>query len=158
MKKKANNISKEQALEIQNKILKETIKQLKIDKSNLEKENANLKAQLARKYRRTSEAISSDQLLLFNEAEFNVEDGALNDNSDDLPEDNSAADTSVLSDKAKRKYVKRKSQYSMLNLPADMPVTVIHNQGKAPVCESCGATKVKVGERVHDTIVKTTSY
>ena len=76
MKKKANNISKEQALEIQNKILKETIKQLKIDKSNLEKENANLKAQLARKYRRTSEAISSDQLLLFNEAEFNVEDGA----------------------------------------------------------------------------------
>ena len=32
MKKKANNISKEQALEIQNKILKETIKQLKIDK------------------------------------------------------------------------------------------------------------------------------
>ena len=158
MKKKANNISKEQALEIQNKILKETIKQLKIDKSNLEKENANLKAQLARKYRRTSEAISSDQLLLFNEAEFNVEDGILNDNSDDLPEDNSTADTSALSDKAKRKYVKRKSQYSMLNLPADMPVTVIHKQQEAPVCESCGTVKVKVGERVHDTIVKTTSY
>ena len=39
MKKKANNISKEQALEIQNKILKETIKQLKIDKSNLEISN-----------------------------------------------------------------------------------------------------------------------
>lgn len=116
MKKKANNISKEQALEMQIKLLKENIKQL-------EKENADLKAQLARKYRRTSEAISSDQLLLFNEAEFNVEDGILNDNSDDLPEDNSAADTSVLSDKAKRKYVKRKSQYSMLNLPADMPVT-----------------------------------
>ena len=151
MKKKANNISKEQALEMQIKLLKENIKQL-------EKENADLKAQLARKYRRTSEAISSDQLLLFNEAEFNVEDGILNDNSDDLPEDNSAADTSVLSDKAKRKYVKRKSQYSMLNLPADMPVTVIHNQGKAPVCDSCGAVKVKVGERVHDTIVKTTSY
>ena len=151
MKKKANNISKEQALEMQIKLLKENIKQL-------EKENADLKAQLARKYRRTSEAISSDQLLLFNEAEFNVEDGILNDNSDDLPEDNSAADTSVLSDKAKRKYVKRKSQYSMLNLPADMPVTVIHNQGKAPVCDTCGATKVKVGERVHDTIVKTTSY
>ncbi|MSU07324.1 IS66 family transposase [Spirochaetales bacterium NM-380-WT-3C1] len=151
MKKKANNISKEQALEMQIKLLKENIKQL-------EKENADLKAQLARKYRRTSEAISSDQLLLFNEAEFNVEDGILNDNSDDLPEDNSAADTSVLSDKAKRKYVKRKSQYSMLNLPADMPVTVIHNQGKAPVCDSCGTTKVKVGERVHDTIVKTTSY
>ena len=157
MKKKANNISKEQALEIQNKILKETIKQLKIDKSNLEKENANLKAQLARKYRRTSEAISSDQLLLFNEAEFNVEDGALNDNSDDLPED-SAANTDPLSDKAKRKYVKHKSQYSMLNLPADMPVTVIHKQQEAPVCESCGTVKVKVGERVHDTIVKTTSY
>ena len=151
MKKKANNISKEQALEMQIKLLKENIKQL-------EKENADLKAQLARKYRRTSEAISSDQLLLFNEAEFNVEDGILNDNSDDLPEDNSAADTSVLSDKAKRKYVKRKSQYSMLNLPADMPVTVIHNQGKAPICDFCGTTKVKVGERVHDTIVKTTSY
>ena len=97
MKKKANKISKEQALEMQIKLLKENIKQL-------EKENADLKAQLARKYRRTSEAISSDQLLLFNEAEFNVEDGALNDNSDDLPED-SAANTDPLSDKAKRKMV-----------------------------------------------------
>ena len=47
MKKKANNISKEQALEMQIKLLKENIKQL-------EKENADLKAQLARKYRRTS--------------------------------------------------------------------------------------------------------
>ena len=158
MKKKANNISKEQALEMQIKLLQETINNKDNIIKKLEKENVDLKAQLARKYRRTSEAISSDQLLLFNEAEFNVEDGILNDNSDDLPEDNSAADTSVLSDKAKRKYVKHKSQYSMLNLPADMPVTVIHNQVKAPVCDSCGAVKVKVGERVHDTIVKTTSY
>ena len=84
---------------MQNKLLKETInnknsiiKQLESEKSNLEKKVADLIAQLARKYRRTSEAISSDQLMLFNEAELGVEDGVLNDKSEDLPEDDNAAD------------------------------------------------------------------
>ena len=158
MKKKAEKTSKVQALEMQIKLLKEALDDKDKTISRLEIENADLRAQLARRYRRTSEAVSSDQLLLFNEAELGVEDGVLNDESDDLPEDDNAADDNPLGGKAKRKYTKRKSEYTMLNLPADTPVTVIHEEVQAPVCEACGAVKVKVGERVHDTVVKTTSY
>ena len=136
MKEKVNKTSKEQVLEMQIKLLQEAlnnkdniIKQLENEKSNLEKENADLRAQLARRYRRTSEVISSDQLSLFNDAEFNTEDGVLNDNSSDLPKDDGAnKDTNPLGDKPKRKYIKRKSEYSMLTLPADTPVTVIHEE------------------------------
>ena len=158
MKEKAEKTSKEQALEMQIKLLKEALDNKDKTISRLEIENADLRAQLARRYRRTSEAISSDQLMLFNEAELGVEDGVLNDKSEDLPEDDNAADSNPLGDRAKRKYTKRKSEYTMLNLPADTPVTVIHEEVQAPVCEACGAVKVKVGERVHDTVVKTTSY
>ena len=158
MKEKAEKTSKEQALEMQIKLLKEALDNKDKTISRLEIENADLKAQLARRYRRTSEAISSDQLMLFNEAELGVEDGVLNDKSEDLPEDDNAADSNPLGDRAKRKYTKRKSEYTMLSLPADTPVTVIHEEVQAPVCEACGAVKVKVGERVHDTVVKTTSY
>ena len=65
MKEKVNKTSKEQVLEMQIKLLQEAlnnkdniIKQLENEKSNLEKENADLRAQLARRYRRTSEAIA----------------------------------------------------------------------------------------------------
>ena len=159
MKEKVNKTSKEQALEMQIKLLQEALNNKDNIIKQLEKENADLRAQLARRYRRTSEVISSDQLSLFNDAEFNTEDGVLNDNSPDLPKDDGAnKDTNPLGDKPKRKYIKRKSEYSMLTLPADTPVTVIHEEVQAPVCESCGTVKVKVGERVHDTVVKTTSY
>lgn len=121
MKKKAEKTSKEQALEMQIKLLKEALDNKDKTISRLEIENADLRAQLARRYRRTSEAISSDQLLLFNEAELGVEDGVLNDESDDLPEGNDAADGNPLGDKAKRKYTRHKSEYTMLNLPADTP-------------------------------------
>ena len=143
---------------MQIKLLQEALDNKDKTISRLEIENADLRAQLARRYRRTSEAISSDQLLLFNEAELGVEDGVLNDESDDLPEDDNSAEDNPLGGKAKRKYTKRKIEYTMLNLPADTPVTVIHEEVQAPVCEACGAVKVKVGERVHDTVVKTTSY
>ena len=159
MKEKVNKTSKEQVLEMQIKLLQEALNNKDNIIKQLEKENADLRAQLARRYRRTSEVISSDQLSLFNDAEFNTEDGVLNDNSPDLPKDDGAnKDTNPLGDKPKRKYIKRKSEYSMLTLPADTPVTVIHEEVQAPVCESCGTVKVKVGERVHDTVVKTTSY
>ena len=95
MKEKAEKTSKEQALEMQIKLLKEALDNKDKTISRLEIENADLKAQLARRYRRTSEAISSDQLMLFNEAEFGVEDGVLNDESDDLPEDSNAADDNL---------------------------------------------------------------
>ena len=159
MKEKVNKTSKEQVLEMQIKLLQEALNNKDNIIKQLEKKNADLRAQLARRYRRTSEVISSDQLSLFNDAEFNTEDGVLNDNSPDLPKDDGAnKDTNPLGDKPKRKYIKRKSEYSMLTLPADTPVTVIHEEVQAPVCNSCGAVKVKVGERVHDTVVKTTSY
>ena len=158
MKEKEERTSRKQALEMQVKLLKEVICSRDDAIRKLEAENADLRAQLARRYRRTSEVISSEQLLLFNEAELGVEDGVLNDKSEDLPEDDGAPDAGRLGDKAKRKYAKRKSEYSMLTLPADTPVTVIHDEAEAPVCGSCGAVKVKVGERVHDTVVRTTSY
>lgn len=98
MKGKADRTSREQALEMQVKLLQEAL----ADKDNtirkLETENADLRAQLASRYRRTSEAISSDQLMLFNEAELGVEDGVLNDKSEDLPEDDNAADSNPLGD------------------------------------------------------------
>ena len=159
MKEKVNKTSKEQVLEMQIKLLQEALNNKDNIIKQLEKKNADLRAQLARRYRRTSEVISSDQLSLFNDAEFNTEDGVLNDNSPDLPQDDkSSNDYNPLGDRPKRKYIKRKSEYSMLTLPADTPVTVIHEEVQAPVCNSCGAVKVKVGERVHDTVVKTTSY
>ena len=68
MKEKEEKTSKEQALEMQIKLLKEALDNKDKTISRLEIENADLRVQLARRYRRTSEAISSDQLLLFNEA------------------------------------------------------------------------------------------
>ena len=106
MKKKAEKTSKVQALEMQIKLLKEALDDKDKTIGRLEIENADLRAQLARRYRRTSEAISSDQLMLFNEAELGVEDGVLNDESDDLPEDSSAADSNPLGDRAKRQYTR----------------------------------------------------
>ena len=154
MKKKAEKTSKVQALEMQIKLLKEALDDKDKTISRLEIENADLRAQLARRYRRTSEAISSDQLMLFNEAELGVEDGVLNDESDDLPEDSNAADDNPLGGKAKRKYTKRKSEYTMLSLPADTPVTVIREEVQAPICGSCGAAKVVRVRRKGTEIVK----
>ena len=57
MKEKAEKTSKVQALEMQIKLLKEALDDKDKTISRLEIENADLRAQLARRYRRTSEAI-----------------------------------------------------------------------------------------------------
>ena len=54
MKKKAEKTSKVQALEMQIKLLKEALDNKDKTISRLEIENADLRAQLARRYRRTS--------------------------------------------------------------------------------------------------------
>ena len=141
MKEKAEKTSKEQALEMQIKLLKEALDNKDKTISRLEIENADLRAQLARRYRRTSEAISSDQLMLFNEAELGVEDGVLNDESDDLPEDDNAADSNPLGDRAKRKYTKSKSDvgdhlfyleliFVVANMVSDFVLLILYHKGE----------------------------
>ena len=110
---------------MQIKLLKEALDDKDKTIGRLEIENADLRAQLARRYRRTSEAISSDQLLLFNEAELGVEDGVLNDESGDLPEDSNAADGNPLGGKAKRKYTKTRAY----TIASTHPITVRSNDG-----------------------------
>lgn len=118
--------------------------------------NALLEAALAKRYAKASEAISKDQILLFDETELEAKNGALNDKELQQPSDGRQSESIA---RKTRKYVRAKSRNATLVLPADTPITVIRvPEGGAPVCGTCGATKVKVGERYVDSVVRTISY
>ena len=81
---------------------------------------------------------SSEQLLLFNDAEVTSGLGAA--------EDAEASGNGI----NVRRYVRRKSGNASVSLPADTPVIDVHDDSSMERCSRCGAEMKVVGEKVYE--------
>ena len=81
---------------------------------------------------------SSEQLLLFNDAEVTSGLGAAEDAED------SGDGINV------RQYVRRKSRNASVSLPADTPVVDVHDDSSMERCSRCGAEMKVVGEKIYE--------
>lgn len=161
MENKDQNLTNITALQERIAQLEATIKTKDSQIKKLEDENKALKAELAKRFRKASEKIQKEGGNPVNESEENVSEETLNYEPTDTSESDKENDSdrkNPLSKNKKRAYIKHKTNSAKFALPPDTPITVIHIDDEAPVCSKCNTTKVKVGERAYDSIVKTVSY